>query len=77
MSNTNDNSTLSPAGSDNVKPQPLRKISDIPDTHCDKEVLALLKETLNYHTGDHHTFFVFGASVQFFSYYLSCQFRLA
>lgn len=33
------------------------------DDHCSKEMIKMLKETLNYHKGDHHTFFVFGASV--------------
>lgn len=32
------------------------------DDHCSREVIAMLKETLNYHSGDHFTFFVFGAS---------------
>ncbi|KAI2802155.1 hypothetical protein RDWZM_010399 [Blomia tropicalis] len=35
---------------------------DDSDDHCCQEVIAMLKETLNYHKGDHHTFFVFGAS---------------
>lgn len=35
----------------------------IDDNHCCAEVISMLKETLNYHKGDHHTFFVFGASV--------------
>lgn len=38
-------------------------VDPIGDTHCDKEILKLIKTTLNYHSGDHNTFFVFGASV--------------
>lgn len=38
----------------------------VEDDHCSQEVIKMLKETLNYHKGDHHTFFVFGASVSFF-----------
>ncbi|XP_027206244.2 glucose-6-phosphate 1-dehydrogenase-like [Dermatophagoides pteronyssinus] len=32
------------------------------DDHCSQEIIKLIKESLNYETGDHHTFVVFGAS---------------
>lgn len=32
------------------------------DDHCSQEIIKLIKESLNYETGDHHTFIVFGAS---------------
>ncbi|KAH9501566.1 glucose-6-phosphate 1-dehydrogenase [Dermatophagoides farinae] len=32
------------------------------DDHCSQEIIKLIKESLNYETGDHYTFIVFGAS---------------
>lgn len=38
---------------------------DVLDDHCSQEIINLMKETLNYQTGAHHTFVIFGASVNF------------
>ncbi|KAF7494910.1 hypothetical protein SSS_09003 [Sarcoptes scabiei] len=35
---------------------------DVLDDHCSQEIINLMKETLNYQTGAHHTFVIFGAS---------------